>query len=92
MTKCSTWLPGHDKAPAARAPVFETVGDGLLGRINPDRYAVDFDDFNSGANRWFGIPEDTERYAVYFRDLSMAGQCNIDRMWNLRGQFMMSEG
>jgi energy-coupling factor transporter ATP-binding protein EcfA2 len=21
MTKCSTWLPGHDKAPAARAPV-----------------------------------------------------------------------
>ena len=20
MTKCSTWLPGHDKAPAARAP------------------------------------------------------------------------
>jgi hypothetical protein len=21
MTKCSTWLPGHDKAAAARAPV-----------------------------------------------------------------------
>ena len=21
MTKCSIWLPGHDKAPAARAPV-----------------------------------------------------------------------
>lgn len=21
MTKCSTWLPGHDKAPAARSPV-----------------------------------------------------------------------
>ena len=23
MTKCSTWLPGHDQAPAARAPVPE---------------------------------------------------------------------
>jgi len=31
MTKCSTWLPGHDKAPAVRAPVPVPVAYSVIG-------------------------------------------------------------
>ena len=58
--------------------VLKAVGDGLLGRIDLHRYVVDFDHIDPGTKRWFGIPEDTEGDAVYFRNLSMAGQSNVD--------------
>ena len=47
MTKCSKWLPGHDQAAAARAPVPEPTrtqgryrGAGKLGRCDPQASSV----------------------------------------------------
>ena len=65
-------------------PVLETIGDGLLWRIDAHRHLVHPDGFNAGAEGGFGIPEDTQRDAVDLRNLSMAGQGQIDGMWNLR--------
>lgn len=39
-------------------PVLKAVGDGLLGRIDAHRDAIDLDDIDTSTERCFGIPED----------------------------------
>jgi hypothetical protein len=72
--------------------VLKAVDDGLLGRVDPHEYFVNRHNINASAERWFGIPEDAQGDAIDFRDLSMAGKRNVDRMRNLRCQVMVSKG
>ena len=72
-------------------PVFKAVDDSFFGRVDPHRHLVYSDNVNARAERWLGIPEDSQGDAVYFRDLSVAGQRDVDRMRNLRGQVMVSK-
>ena len=41
-------------------PVLKTVGDGLLGRVDPHGHFADHDNVNTSGERWFGIPEDAQ--------------------------------
>jgi hypothetical protein len=38
-------------------PVFEAVSDGLLRRINSNRYTINADDLKTGTERGFRIPK-----------------------------------
>ena len=72
-------------------PVFEAVGYRLLRRINPHWYIVNRGHVDTGAERWFRVPEHAQGDAVDLRNLSMAWKGDIDGMRNLRGEAMVSE-